>query len=219
MQRIDERAINEFGIPRLLLMDHAGLAVARAVRAFLEHDPIPRRGRAFDIAIYCGLGDNGGDGLCAACHLFRWGDRPGVILAGSAHRLHDEPAVYARILHALRIPILEVTSAEQTLTVTRRLAGCRVIIDALLGIGLRGTVRPLQASLIAQMNHAKKPIVSVDVPSGLNADTGWPQELAVRATQTVTFGLPKRGFFRGEGPQHIGMLIVDDIGIPRHLLE
>lgn len=217
MQRIDETAIRGFGIPRLLLMEHAGLAVARAAQHLLENHP-RRGGRADDLAIYCGLGDNGGDGLCAARHLARWGHRPSIILAGSVHQLHDEPAVYARILRALRIPIMEVTSVERIGTAARRLARCRVMIDALLGIGLRGTVRPLQAGLIALMNRANAPLVSVDVPSGLNADTGQPQDLAVFATQTVTFGLPKHGFFRGDGPRHVGTLIIDDIGIPQTLL-
>ena len=224
MQRIDEMAIDVFGIPRLLLMEHAGLAAACAARMLLADHPSSRsrargRGAPHGILVYCGSGYNGGDGMCAARHLLRWGERPRVILAGLVQQLNAEPAVYARMLHALDVPITEVTASQHVKAAERWLAGCDLIIDALLGIGLQGSVRPLQASLITQMNHADTPIVSVDVPSGLNADTGLPQALAVRATQTVTFGLPKQGFFRAQGPRHVGTLLVDEIGIPQRLLS
>ena len=94
-----------------------------------------------------------------------------------------------------------------------------VIIDALLGVGLAGPVRPLYAHVIAAINRAKRPVVAVDVPSGLDADTGRVQGAAVKATLTVTFGLPKQGFFLHDGPAHVGRLIVDNIGLPSRLLK
>ena len=93
-----------------------------------------------------------------------------------------------------------------------------MIVDALLGIGLQGPVRPLIAEMIARINQANCPVVSVDVPSGLDVDTGLPKGIAVRATTTITFGLSKQGFALAEGPQHVGQVIVAEISLPPHLL-
>lgn len=212
MQQIDRTAIRTMGIPRLLLMEHAGLAVARAVRTLRAES----RGH---VLVCCGLGYNGGDGLCAARHLAQEGYRLRVVLLGSIERLKDEPATYARILKALAVPIIEAESADQLRVTQKALGHADVLIDALLGIGLQGPVRPLYAQLITWMNEAGKPIVSVDIPSGLDADTGLPHEVAVHATVTVTFGLAKQGCFCGQGPAHVGQLIVDGIGIPPRLLR
>jgi len=212
MQQIDRAAIETIGIPRLLLMDHAALAVARTVRRI-----VPENGKA--ILACCGTGYNGGDGLCAAWHLAQWGYQPSVVLVGLRSQLKEEPAVYARILRALQIPLIELMSPDGLSSIQEWLARSALIIDALLGIGLQGPVRPLYASLIALINQATKPVVSVDVPSGLDADTGLLQGAAVNATVTVTFGLPKQGLFLGQGPAHVGELVVDDIGIPEVLLR
>ena len=212
MQRIDEAAIHGIGIPRLLLMDQAGRAVAEAVRSLV---PQPSQ----EALVCCGTGYNGGDGLCAARYLAQWGYHPHVVLVGAVERLKDEPAVYARILSNLNVPLLEIADSAQLEQVHPGFARASVIVDALLGIGRQGPVRPLSARVITLINHANKPVVSVDVPSGLDADTGRPCDVAVRATLTVTFGLPKRGFFVGDGPTYVGELIVDDIGIPAQLLS
>lgn len=216
MQEIDAAAITTLGIPRLLLMEHAGLAIARAVQGLL---PRP----AASVVVCAGTGWNGGDGLAAARHLHERGYAVHVLLAGSVDRLREEPAVYARILQRLGVAIRECGDAEPPSAnvpdeAERLMAQCDVIIDALLGIGAHGPVREPIRSLIAWMNRSAKPIVSADVPSGLDADTGQVQGLAVQAAVTVTFGLPKRGCYLAEGPAYAGSLIVDAISIPRHLL-
>ncbi len=203
--------MHTIGIPRLLLMEHAGLAVARAVRTIL---PTPTG----ECLVCCGSGYNGGDGLCAATHLVQWGYQPRVLVAGALPHLNEEPAIYARILQALHVPVIEVHSQDASPILDEAFRRSALMVDALLGIGLRGPVRPLYAQLIKRMSRAHVPIISVDVPSGLDADTGLPQPIAVRATVTVTFGLPKQGFFVGQGPAHVGRLIVDEIGIPREVL-
>jgi NAD(P)H-hydrate epimerase len=212
MQQIDAAAIETLGIPRLLLMEHAGLAVARAVQALStpSHQPV---------LVCCGTGFNGGDGFSAARHLHEWGYPLCILVAGRLERLREEPATYATILQRLRLPVMEYASADALDQVERWLAECGLVIDALLGIGTRGAVREPVASLIASMNRSGKPIVAVDVPSGLDADTGLVQGVAVKATVTVTFGLPKHGCFTHEGPTHVGAMTVDPITIPRALLE
>lgn len=211
MQRIDDAAIHTIGIPRVLLMDHAGQALARAVQTLRTNRPGP-------ILVCCGTGYNGGDGLSAAWHLFQQACQPQVMLAGEAARLREEPAVYARILSALSVPVIEAGSADALTEIAQRLERASVVVDALLGIGLQGDVRPLYARVIDLMNASRKPLVSADVPSGLDADTGRPHGVAVKATVTVAFGCAKRGFFLGDGPAHVGRVVVEDIGIPRTLL-
>ena len=212
MQQIDTAAIEALGIPRLLLMEHAGLAVASAVRAQFAPSSAP-------ILVCCGNGFNGGDGLAAARHLGAWGYPLRVLVTARLSALREEPATYAAILTRLGISLMEFTSVEALPQIERWAESAPVIIDALLGIGARGRVREPIASLIACLNRSGKPIIAVDVPSGLDADTGAVQGVAVRARTTVTFGLPKQGCFRGEGPSHAGSIIVDPISFPPSLLK
>ena len=210
MQRIDAEAIETYRIPRLLLMEHAGLAVAKAAASL---------SRAGAVLVCCGTGYNGGDGLCAARHLHTLGYALRVVLAGRLSQLRDEPMIYANIVQRLGIPIKELTEASDPALIEPWAASSALIIDALLGIGVRGAVREPIASIINCLNASGKPIVAADIPSGLDGDTGLPQGRAVKATVTVTFGLPKRGCVEGQGPAHVGTLMVDSITIPQTLLE
>ena len=210
MQRVDAAAIETIGIPRLLLMDHAGLAVAKAVQQLMPASQ--------PILICCGPGFNGGDGLSAARHLHEAGYAVRVLLAGPLDRLREEPAIFAVIVRHLGIPLHEYTPAA-TSPAEGWMRDCGLMVDALLGLGSRGTVREPVASLIALMQRVGTPVLAVDIPSGLDADTGQVQGIAVKAATTVTFGLPKRGCMTGEGPAHTGSLVVEPITIPRSLLE
>lgn len=213
MQRIDAEAIERLGIPRLLLMEHAGLAVAQAARPYLSARP--------RVLVVCGMGFNGGDGLAAARQLHAWGGSVRVWLAGRFARLREEPALYARILRRLRVPLTEVTDPTDVARVGRAFdpTDGDVLIDALLGIGAQGAVREPMATLIAWMNRHRVPVIAADIPSGLHGDTGIIQGIAVKATVTVAFGLPKRGCVLGDGPAHVGTLLVDPITIPPRLLR
>jgi NAD(P)H-hydrate epimerase len=211
MQAIDRAAIDRHGIPRVLLMDHAAAAVARAVCTL--RSPVRK-----PVVIYCGSGYNGGDGLAAARHLVQAGRTVRIVLAGRLNRLREEPALFLRMARALRIPVLQVTRARHVRTSRRLVQRAGVIVDALLGIGARGPAREPVHSLIRQINAAGLPVVSADVPSGLDADSGQPYDEAVRATMTVTFGSIKRGCLTAQGRRHCGRLIVDRITIPPRLL-
>jgi len=211
MQQIDAEAIEAVGIPRVLLMEHAGLAVARAVRQLVPDRSAP-------LVICCGTGWNGGDGLAAARHLHERGHPLRVLMTGPLDRLREEPAMYASILQKLGLTLVECLRPADLALLERWLGDCRLVIDALLGIGARGTVREPTASVIDRINRSGKPVVAVDVPSGVDAETARVQGVAVRATLTVTFGLAKRGCLLAEGPAHTGRLVVDPITIPRTLL-
>lgn len=187
------------------------MAVAAAARRMVAS--------THEILICCGAGFNGGDGLAAARHLLQWSSPLRIVLTAPMDRLREEPAVYARILRHLGTPLQSVTSPQQLPEIEPMIQSCDLIIDALLGIGALGAVREPTASLIDALNRSGKPILAVDVPSGLDADTGAVQGKAVKATQTVTFGRPKRGLLLNEGPAHAGALTVDSITIPEALLR
>lgn len=211
MQRLDDEAIHTVGFPRLLLMAQAGCAVADAV-AKLHPEPC-------ECAVCCGMGYNGGDGLCAAWHLIRRGYRPRIVLTGRRRDLKEEPAVFARVVEAFHMPWQEVVSDETLADVQGWLRSCGVILDALFGIGLNGPVRPLPARLIAMINEAQRPVVAIDVPSGLDGNTGAPLGVAVRAAVTVTFGAPKCGLLTAQGSSYAGRLVVDELGMPDWLIR
>ena len=192
-------------------MEHAGLALASAVRSLL---PLPA-----NVLVCCGTGFNGGDGLAAARHLHEWGYPVHLLVAGSLATLRAEPSVFASILRRLGVTIVECQTVDSLSRAEGALTQSALIVDALLGIGIRQDVREPIASLIRSMNRSGLPIVSADVPSGLDADTGRVCGIAVRATRTIAFGLPKQGCFVGEGPAHVGSLTVDSITIPRVLLQ
>ena len=207
MRTLDARAITDLGIPRLLLMDHAGLALA-------AHAARYARG---PILICAGAGYNGGDGLSAARHLEAVGLRPRILLAARRRALRDEPAVFAAIAERLRLPIAELAAAPGR--ARRWLAEAALIIDALLGIGLQGVVRDPLAGLIQAINATRAPVLSADVPSGLDADTGEPLGTAVRARWTITFGRMKRGLRCAGASRYAGRVLVAPISFPRLVLE
>lgn len=212
MQMIDRYAIETTGIPRLLLMEHAGLAVAHAARSLLPQSTP-------SIAVCCGMGFNGGDGLSAARHLHQWGYALEVLLAGKVKNLREEPAIYANILKQFGLKISEFETAQALSGLEEKLSGCGLVIDALLGIGSKGKVREPVASLINRLNALRKPILSVDVPSGLDADTGDIQGTAIKAAMTVAFGRIKQGCLKGPGASHSGRIVVDSITLPPSLLN
>ena len=211
MQEIDATAIHTVGIPRLLLMEHAGVALARSAQSLVSPPTRP-------ILVCCGTGFNGGDGLSAARHLHHWGYSLTVVVMGSLASLREEPAVYANILRRLGLALIQGSSDDTLAQLTPSLTEHALIIDTLLGIGVRGVVRAPLASVIDAMNRSGLPIVSADIPSGLNGDTGRVQGIAVKATVTVAFGLPKQGCLLQDGPAHVGSLVIDPITIPHTLL-
>jgi NAD(P)H-hydrate epimerase len=159
------------------------------------------RGRT---AVVCGRGNNGGDGLAAARHLHRWG-RLHSVACVDVEGLAGPAAAEAAALRALGVTI----EAEP------RLAGAQVMLDALLGTGLSRAPAGRYADWIAQLNASGARVIAVDVPSGLEADTGRAHDPCVRAHLTVTLGLPKAGLLQADGPAVAGEVWVADIGIPR----
>ena len=189
VREVDRLATERFAIPVSWLMEAAGWQVARHCRA-----------RA---VVLCGRGNNGGDGLAAARHLHRWG-RLAAVACTDPDGLNGPAAEQARALRALGVPI----SPEPDL------AGAQLVVDALLGTGLSRPAGGRMATWIDAVNASGHRVVSVDVPSGLDADTGAAAGPCVRAALTVTLGLPKPGLLEADGPAYAGEVWVADIGVP-----
>ncbi len=194
------------GVPRAALMENAGAAVARAV---LRGFPKARR-----VLIVAGTGNNGGDGLVAARHLCSIGITVRAVVLGD---VREEPArANLQTLQRLRCPELRtVRDGQDLLMLQEWFLWAEVIVDAVLGTGIKGRIREPHATAIDLMNMSPAPKVSVDVPSGLDPDTGEVRDRAVKATVTVTFHKPKTGLVVPGADKYVGMLVVAPIGIPR----
>ena len=215
-REIDRIAINEYGVRGLILMENAGRACALEAADILSQ-PAGKR-----VVAFCGSGNNGGDGFVAARHLTNWGYEVSAFLVG---RISDvligagDAAVNLEIALNMAIPVQEMTDLSGARDAVSRSAGADLIIDALLGTGLSSEVREPYRSLIDGMNGLGAPVLAVDVPSGLDCDTGCPLGAAVRATRTVTFVLSKRGFHRPGAAGYTGEVKVAEIGVPRKVID
>jgi len=201
-QAFDRYAQDKLGIPSIILMENAGRSVAE------EAIKMGTKGLGF-VAVVCGTGNNGGDGFVAARHLLNTGIKVNVFIIGSRSKLKNDPKINLNILLKMGQRVKWVRSVKDLKGIKRS----DLIIDALFGIGLNSSVSGIYFDAINILNNSGIPILSVDVPSGLDADNGKVLGAAVRAKRTVTFIAPKKGFFRTDGPAHCGKIIVRDIGI------
>lgn len=207
MREIDRRAIAEFDIPGIVLMENAGASVAQAVR----------RTGGRRVVILCGHGNNGGDGLAAARHL-RNQKEVSIWLAAPPESYRGDALINLNILRQLGHPLRELRQ-DNLPVLAADLAGAKVVVDALLGTGSAREVSGMLAEVISLINSCAARVLAVDIPSGVCADSGRILGLAVRASQTITFGLPKRGLFLFPGAACAGETEVVDIGLPPPLLS
>jgi NAD(P)H-hydrate epimerase len=207
MRRLDERAVRELGIPGATLMENAGRGAAEAVLAWLT--PAKRSARGRRVAIVCGKGGNGGDGFVVARWLTRRGVRCDVLLAARPDEVRGDAAEKLRELRTVGIRPVPITDVSLA-TLTR----ADLIVDALLGTGVRLAPEGVVATAIAAINGAGRPVLALDMPSGLPADGGAPPGAVVRADATVTFAGLKRGLVVSPGRELAGRVSVADIGVP-----
>lgn len=204
MREIDRLTIEDYGIPGVVLMERAGLAVASRIRELFSSGKV--------VAI-CGGGNNGGDGLVAARHLFNWGFRVKVVITAKKESLSSDCASQYEIAKKAGVAV------EFRKTLNARDIHSAIVIDAVFGTGLSRPVEGGIAGMFSLLNGAGVTVISVDVPSGISSDTGEILGSAVKADYTITFGLPKRGHFFYPGAEYAGRLLIEDIGFPGRLLE
>ena len=214
-RELDRRAVEEFGLPSIVLMENAGRGVA---------DTLGKLGVSGRVVICCGPGNNGGDGFVIARHLdlrgiaievLAWGWDPAPLTARGP-RPRGDAATNLAILQLAKIPLHLNPSTNLT---NERLQNASWTIDALLGTGARGEPRPPLDAVIDTINASGVPILAVDVPSGLDCDTGQPAQHTVRAEHTCTFVATKPGFLVPNAAAYTGQVHVLDIGAPRLLVE
>lgn len=209
MREIDKKAGEEFSIPSLQLMENAGLRVYETIRSKLGSPD----NKVF--YIFAGKGNNGGDGFVVAKHLSLIRTLTKVFLLGKIEEIRGDARVNLDLALKRGVKVIEVKNIEDIdLSPPPDL-----IIDALLGTGIKGEVTGLMREVIELINRQGKPVISIDLPSGLDADTGRVKGSCIKATWTVTMGLPKVGLLIYPGLEYVGDLIVADIGFPPSLIE
>lgn len=214
MREFDRKAIEEYKIPGLVLMENAGRNVAEEV---LKMTSNPQQTK---VAVLCGKGNNGGDGFVIARHLYNHHIPVKIFLVARVPVIlkDGEAGINLQILLHMKIPVREVLDTTEVISILKELGSYDIIIDALFGTGLSGEVREPFKTFIYGVNKLNKTIISVDIPSGLDCNDGKVLGSAIKANKTVTFAASKRGFYLGNGPTHTGEIIVTDIGIPRDIV-
>lgn len=210
MRRLDATAIETYGITDALLMENAGLAACGVLR-----QKIGISGKR--ALIFCGGGNNGGDGLVMARKLHSNGARVTVYLLSDPAKFRNAARLNFDIVSGLAIDMRRLEAVDDALRMA--VAHADVLVDAMLGTGLTRNVGGLYLDVITLLNQSGKPVLSVDIPSGVHGDTGQVMGAAVRAAWTVTFGLPKLGNLLYPGFQHGGRLFVSHIVFPPEMIE
>ena len=216
MRALDFDATARFGVPALDLMENAGKAVAAETAAFLLDKGTPLAGAR--VVVVCGRGANGGDGLVAARHLKAAGASAWAFLCAAKKDEEYPETVRVNRDAALKAGV-EVRQVGPESGLAEALAKCDVVIDALLGTGSNGKPAGSVHHAVQEINRAKKPVISVDVPTGLHPDTGYHSGAYVTADLTLTLGLAKRGLLAPHAKQYVGVLKVLDVGYPADLIK
>jgi NAD(P)H-hydrate epimerase len=218
VRSIDARAADEVGLPTVILMENAGRGAAGVLSE--RFGRAGQGGAAPRVLVLCGPGNNGGDGGVVARHLDLWGFPVRVVWFADPGRLRGDAAVQWGILERSGIDQSAWhADAADPAALDALIAGADVVVDGLLGTGLTRPVEGTLRAVIEAVNRAGNPVLSLDLPSGLDADRGIPLGEAVRATVTATFVAPKLGFGAPGARDYTGEVVVLDIGAPRRLLE
>lgn len=213
MRELDRRTIEEIGIPGAVLMENAGRGAARVlVENFRDFSRGP-------VVVVCGAGNNGGDGFVIARVLWEQSLDVQVCLLVPPERLQGDARLFFEVMRKAGVPVrlLSGAAVEPRLTEAWKASAC--MVDAVFGTGLSREPEGLFRSAIEGITASRRPVLAVDIPSGIHADSGRVLGAAVRADWTATFGLPKRGLFVCPGASHAGKIACVDIGIPRALVE
>lgn len=215
---VDALAIERYGMTGLVLMENAGRGAAEIIRRTYidEHRSLGR------VVICCGKGNNGGDGFVVARHLDNARIPIRILLFADPAKLTGDAAANYEIARRAELPIEVFNPAYGPLDETRlstSLAYSKIIVDALLGTGTRGEPLPPLTQVIDMINKMQRRRIAIDIPSGLDCDTGEPATHTIRADQTLTFVSRKPGFLQAAAQEYLGKVQVVDIGVPRKLLE
>jgi len=210
IRAFDRYAIEVLGLPGIVLMENAGRQIAEAARAMLAP------GKRARVVILAGPGNNGGDGFVVARHLAMAGIRPEVALLAPREKIVGDADTNLRVLEALGFQVRVLAGKVEAVlgALCPMLAEADLVVDGMLGTGTRGEIREPYASVIGAVNDARRPVLAIDIPSGLDPDTGKPLGPTVRATKTVTLAAVKVGFRKPGAEEYTGEVVLADIGVP-----
>ncbi len=213
MNEIDSKTINGIGIPGVVLMENAALKVVEEICRSLGNVS----GRL--VCIFAGKGNNGGDAFAAARHLYNKGALIRVYITAKKKDIRNDAAVNLGILGKMNVETVELAEDVQISRLRSELAQADMIVDGIFGTGFKGKIEAPLQEIIEAVNNSGKFVLSIDIPSGVNGETGEVQGICIKADKTVTFGLPKIGLVVYPGCGYTGELITADIGIPRSVEE
>jgi NAD(P)H-hydrate epimerase len=213
MREADRRTIEEIGIPSIVLMENAGRQAVAAMEAAFDDLPTSH------VAVVCGRGSNGGDGFVVARTLLQRGVDTAVFLLGSVADVRGDARVNLEVLGRIGVTIVEITNAQEWELHFSELSKCDVVVDAILGTGFRGRLTGLLETVVADLNGLGVPIVAIDLPTGVAADSAVLEGPAVEASMTVTLAAPKVPLVLPPADSHAGDLIIADIGIPLPIID
>jgi NAD(P)H-hydrate epimerase len=209
MREVDRLMTEEVGISLLQMMENAGRCLATHARGILGGDAHGRQ-----VFVLAGRGGNGGGGLAAARRLFGWGAAVTVVLAQPPEDMRGVPRQQLNILEWIGIPVRLGADG-----ISERFASADLVIDALIGYSLRGAPAGQVAALIRAANAAGRPMLALDLPSGLDGDRGEAWDPTIRATETLTLALPKQGLLAPAARPWVGQLYLADISVPEKVYQ
>lgn len=211
LNALDQYTMESLGLPGTVLMENAGTGV---VTTLLQHyEDVEGK-----ILVLAGSGNNGGDGFVIARKLSDHGLNVELCLLVSESKIQGDAFVHLNVYRKRQLPFFQLT--EQNVNeLQQKINHATIIVDAMLGTGFHGTLREPYRKVIQMVNQSTAFVLSVDIPSGLQADNGYVDEIAIKADQTVTFVMPKKGFFLQKGPNYIGNWNVVNISVPTSLVK
>ena len=213
MRDADRRTIEEIGIPSIVLMENAGRQAVAAMEAAFDDLATSQ------VGVLCGRGNNGGDGFVVARTLIQRGVDVGVFLLGSVSEITGDARINLEVLGRIGVTVVEIASAQEWELHFTEISECDLVVDAILGTGFRGQLSGLLETVVADVNALGVPIVSIDLPTGVSADTHVVEGTAIEASMTVTLGAPKIPLVFPPADSHGGDLVIADIGIPYPVFE
>jgi NAD(P)H-hydrate epimerase len=213
MREADRRTIEDIGIPSLVLMENAGRQVVAAMEAI--HSDLAER----QVAVLCGRGNNGGDGFVVARTLVQRGVDVSVFLIGRVADVRGDARTNLEVLGRLGLTVVEIADGQAWELHLSEVRDCTLIVDAIFGTGLNAPVTGLIESVITDVNASGIPVVSIDLPSGLSADSSKPIGESIEAGTTVTLAAPKLSLVLPPAETRAGDIVIADIGIPTEVLD
>jgi NAD(P)H-hydrate epimerase len=213
MREADRRTIDEIGIPSIVLMENAGRQAVAAMEAAFEDLATSR------VGVLCGRGNNGGDGFVVARTLLQRGVNAAVFLLGSVAEVRGDARTNLEVLGRIGLTVVEITNAQDWELHFSEVSECDVIVDAVLGTGFHGRLSGLLETVVADVNGLGVPVVAIDLPTGVSADSPEVDGEAIEASMTVTLAAPKVPLVFPPADSHAGDLVIADIGIPLPVLD